>query len=135
MGIEPFLVASAVNLITAQRLARRICSECKVVEDIPEKALIDAGLPPEEAKGFVCYKGAGCPKCNGTGYKGRVGFYQVLPMLEPIRELILNGANTAEIKRESMRLGIKTMRQSGMTKMKEGVTSLEEVLRTTVSDD
>lgn len=135
MGIEPFLVASAVNLITAQRLARRICSECKVVEEIPEKALIDAGLPPEEAKEFVCYKGAGCPKCNGTGYKGRVGFYQVLPMLEPIRELILNGANTAEIKRESMRLGIKTMRQSGLTKMKEGVTSLEEVLRTTVSDD
>ena len=135
MGIEPFLVASAVNLITAQRLARRICSECKVVEEIPEKALIDAGLPPEEAKDFVCYKGAGCPKCNGTGYKGRVGFYQVLPMLEPIRELILNGANTAEIKRESMRLGIKTMRQSGLTKMKEGVTSLEEVLRTTVSDD
>lgn len=135
MGIEPFLVASAINLITAQRLARRICGECKMVEEVPEKALIDAGVSAEEAKGFVCYKGAGCPKCNGTGYKGRVGFYQVLPMLEPIRELILNGANTAEIKRESMRLGIKTMRQSGLTKMMEGVTSLEEVLRTTVSDD
>jgi len=135
MGIEPFLVASAINLITAQRLARRICGECKIVEEVPEKALIDAGVSAEEAKGFVCYKGAGCPKCNGTGYKGRVGFYQVLPMLEPIRELILNGANTAEIKRESMRLGIKTMRQSGLTKMMEGVTSLEEVLRTTVSDD
>jgi type IV pilus assembly protein PilB len=135
MGIEPFLVASAVNLITAQRLARRICAECKEVEPIPEKALVDAGVTPEDAKDFVCYKGAGCSKCNGTGYKGRVGFYQVLPMLEPIRELILNGANTAEIKRESMRLGIKTMRQSGLTKMKEGVTSLEEVLRVTVSDD
>lgn len=135
MGIEPFLVASAVNLITAQRLARRVCGECKVVEDIPVKALVDAGVPPEEAKEYVCYKGTGCPKCNGTGYKGRVGFYQVMPMLEPIRELILNGANTAEIKRESMRLGIKTMRQSGLTKVKEGVTSLEEVLRCTVSDD
>jgi type IV pilus assembly protein PilB len=135
MGIEPFLVASAVNLITAQRLARRVCTECKVVESIPEKALIVAGVSPEEAKDFVCYRGEGCPKCNGTGYKGRVGFYQVLPMLEPIRELILNGANTAEIKRESMRLGIKTMRQSGLTKLKEGVTSLEEVLRVTVSDD
>jgi len=135
MGIEPFLVASAVNLITAQRLARRVCTECKVVEEIPVKALTDAGVPPEEAKEMVCYRGSGCPKCNGTGYKGRVGFYQVLPMLEPIRELILNGANTAEIKRESMRLGIKTMRQSGLTKMKEGVTSLEEVLRVTVSDD
>jgi type IV pilus assembly protein PilB len=135
MGIEPFLVASAVNLITAQRLARRVCTECKVVEEIPVKALIDAGVPPEEAKDMVCHRGAGCAKCNGTGYKGRVGFYQVLPMLEPIRELILNGANTAEIKRESMRLGIKTMRQSGLTKLKEGVTSLEEVLRVTVSDD
>jgi len=135
MGIEPFLVASAVNLITAQRLARRVCTECKVVEEIPVKALIDAGVPPEEANDMVCYRGSGCSKCNGTGYKGRVGFYQVLPMLEPIRELILNGANTAEIKRESMRLGIKTMRQSGLTKMKEGVTSLEEVLRVTVSDD
>jgi len=135
MGIEPFLVASAVNLITAQRLARRVCGECKAVEDIPVKALIDAGVPAAEAESYVCYRGAGCPICNGTGYKGRVGFYQVMPMLEPIRELILNGANTAEIKRESMRLGIKTMRQSGLTKLKEGVTSLEEVLRVTVSDD
>ena len=135
MGIEPFLVASAVNLITAQRLARRVCAECKVPEEIPVQALVDAGLPPAEAASVTCYKGAGCPKCNGTGYKGRVGFYQVMPMLEPIRELILNGANTAEIKRESMRLGIKTMRQSGLTKLTEGVTSFEEVLRVTVADD
>ena len=135
MGIEPFLVASAVNLITAQRLARRVCSECKEPEAIPAQALIDAGVPAEEAGDFVCYRGKGCPVCNNTGYKGRVGFYQVMPMLEPIRELILNGANTAEIKRESMRLGIKTMRQSGLTKLKEGVTSLEEVLRVTVADD
>jgi len=135
MGIEPFLVASAVNLITAQRLARRVCSECKVVDDIPVQALIDAGVSPAEATGYVCYKGAGCPKCNSTGYKGRVGFYQVMPMLEEIRELILNGANTAEIKRESMRLGVKTMRQSGLTKLSEGVTSFEEVLRVTVADD
>jgi type IV pilus assembly protein PilB len=135
MGIEPFLVASAVNLITAQRLARRVCEECKSVEEIPMQALIDAGVPPEEAPDYLCYRGGGCPKCNGTGYKGRVGFYQVMPMLEGIRELILNGANTAEIKRESMRLGIKTMRQSGLTKLKEGVTSFEEVLRVTVADD
>ena len=135
MGIEPFLVASAVNLITAQRLARRVCGECKEKEDIPVQALIDAGVPPDEASEYICYRGRGCPNCSNTGYKGRVGFYQVMPMLEPIRELILNGANTAEIKRESMRLGIKTMRQSGLTKVKEGVTSLEEVLRVTVSDD
>ena len=135
MGIEPFLVASAVNLITAQRLARRNCPECKEPEDIPVQALIDAGVPPDEAPSYVCYRGKGCPACNGTGYKGRVGFYQVMPMLEDIRELILNGANTAEIKRESMRLGIKTMRQSGLTKLKEGVSSFEEVLRVTVADD
>jgi type IV pilus assembly protein PilB len=135
MGIEPFLVASAVNLITAQRLARRVCSECKTVDEIPVQALIDAGVPPEEAPSYVCYKGTGCAKCNKTGYKGRVGFYQVMPMLEEIRELVLNGANTAEIKRESMRLGIKTMRQSGLTKVKEGVTSFEEVMRVTASDD
>ena len=135
MGIEPFLVASAVNLITAQRLARRVCAECKQPEDIPVQALIDAGVSPDEAPSYICMRGKGCPVCNNTGYKGRVGFYQVMPMLEEIRELILNGANTSEIKRESMRLGIKTMRQSGMTKVKEGVTSFEEVLRVTVSDD
>lgn len=135
MGIEPFLVASAVNLITAQRLARRVCAECKQPEDIPIQALIDAGVSPDEAPSYVCMRGKGCPICNNTGYKGRVGFYQVMPMLEEIRELILNGANTAEIKRESMRIGIKTMRQSGLTKLKEGVTSFEEVLRVTVADD
>lgn len=135
MGIEPFLVASAVNLITAQRLARRVCQECKTVEEIPVQALIDAGVPPEEAPDYICYRGTGCAKCNKTGFKGRVGFYQVMPMLEEIKELVLNGANTAEIKRESMRLGVKTMRQSGLTKLKEGVTSFEEVLRVTASDD
>ncbi len=135
MGIEPFLVASAVNLITAQRLARRVCGECKQTEDIPVQALIDAGVSPDEASSYVCMRGKGCPTCNNTGYKGRVGFYQVMPMREEIKELILNGANTAEIKRESMRIGIKTMRQSGLTKLKEGVTSFEEVLRITVADD
>jgi type IV pilus assembly protein PilB len=135
MGIEPFLVASAVNLITAQRLGRRVCSECKVLDDVPKQALLDAGVSPEEVDDFVCYRGEGCDKCNKTGYKGRVGIYQVMPMFEEIRELVLAGANTSEIKRESMRLGVKTMRQSALSKLKEGVTSLEEVLRCTVSDD
>jgi type IV pilus assembly protein PilB len=135
MGIEPFLVSSAVNLITAQRLGRRVCSECKEPEDIPKQALIDAGVPPEEVDHYVCYRGQGCPTCNDTGYKGRVGIYQVMPMFEEIREMVLAGANTAEIKRESMRLGIKTMRQSALTKLKEGVTSFEEVLRSTIGDD
>jgi len=135
MGIEPFLVASAVNLITAQRLGRRVCSECKQPEEVPKQALIDAGVAPEEVDQYVCYRGEGCTTCNNTGYKGRIGIYQVMPMLEEIREMILAGANTAEIKRESMRLGVKTMRQSALTKLKEGVTTVEEVLRCTVADD
>ncbi|OEU60678.1 MAG: type IV-A pilus assembly ATPase PilB [Desulfuromonadales bacterium C00003094] len=135
MGIEPFLVASAVNLITAQRLGRRVCAECKVVDDITKQALLDAGVSPEEVDDYVCYKGQGCSTCNNTGYKGRVGIYQVMPMFEEIRELVLAGANTSEIKRESMRLGVKTMRQSALIKLKEGVTSFEEVLRSTVADD
>ncbi|OHB30342.1 MAG: type IV-A pilus assembly ATPase PilB [Desulfuromonadaceae bacterium GWC2_58_13] len=135
MGIEPFLVASAVNLITAQRLGRRVCSECKQPEEIPKQALIDAGVSPEEVDQYVCYRGTGCPICNNTGYKGRIGIYQIMPMFEELREMVLAGANTAEIKRESMRLGVKTMRQSALTKLKEGMTSMEEVLRSTVADD
>ncbi|MDY0189407.1 MAG: type IV-A pilus assembly ATPase PilB [Desulfuromonas sp.] len=135
MGIEPFLVASAVNLITAQRLGRRLCPECKEVDPISKQALLDAGVPPEEVDSFVCYKGRGCSNCNESGYKGRVGIYQVMPMFDEIREMVLAGANTAEIKRESMRLGVRTMRQSALSKLKEGITSFEEVLRCTVSDD
>ena len=135
MGIEPFLVASAVNLITGQRLGRRICSECMIPEDIPKDILRQAGVAEEQIDDFVCYKGEGCPACNDTGYKGRVGFYQVMPMFEELRELILAGANTAELKRESMRLGVKTMRQAALTKMSEKITSFEETLRCTIADD
>jgi len=135
MGIEPFLVASAVNLITAQRLGRRVCSQCKEPEEIPRETLVAAGIPEAEVDGVVCYKGKGCPTCNDTGYKGRVGIYQVMPMFEELRELILAGANTAEIKRESMRLGVKTMRQSALTKLQEGALSVEETLRVTIADD
>lgn len=135
MGIEPFLVASAVNLITAQRLGRRLCSECKEVDDISKQSLLDAGVSPEEVDEYVCYKGKGCSHCNDSGYKGRVGIYQVMPMFDEIREMVLAGANTAEIKRESMRLGVQTMRQSALGKLKDGTTSFEEVVRCTISDD
>lgn len=135
MGIEPFLVASAVNLITAQRLGRRLCSECKEVEDVSKQSLLDAGVSPEEVDEYVCYKGKGCSNCNDSGYKGRVGIYQVMPMFDEIREMVLAGANTAEIKRESMRLGVQTMRQSALGKLKDGVTSFEEVVRCTIADD
>ena len=135
MGIEPFLVASAVNLITAQRLGRRVCGECKEPYDVPKDTLIEAGVPESEVDDYVCYKGAGCSTCGDTGYKGRVGIYQVMPMFEELKELVLAGANTAEIKRESMTLGCKSMRQSALTKMQEGALNLEEVLRVTISDD
>ncbi|PLX83821.1 MAG: type IV-A pilus assembly ATPase PilB [Desulfuromonas sp.] len=135
MGIEPFLVASAVNLISAQRLGRRVCAECKEPEDHSRDALLAAGVPEDQIGKFVTYRGVGCSVCNDTGYKGRIGIYQVMPMLEDLKEMVLSGANTAEIKQESMRLGIKTMRQSALTKMMEGVTTLEEVLRCTVGDD
>ena len=135
MGIEPFLVASAVNLISAQRLGRRVCSECKEPEKHTAETLIAAGVPEDQIGKFTVYKGRGCSVCNDTGYKGRIGVYQVMPMFDDIKEMVLSGANTAEIKQESMRLGVKTMRQSALTKMMEGVTTLEEVLRTTVSDD
>jgi type IV pilus assembly protein PilB len=135
MGIEPFLVASAVNLISAQRLGRRVCSECRVPEELSHDALISAGVPADKIGTFASYKGRGCSHCNDTGYKGRIGIYQVMPMFEGLKEMVLSGANTAEIKQESIRLGVKTMRQSALTKFMEGMTTLEEVLRCTVGDD
>ena len=134
MGIEPFLIASSVNLILAQRLARRICTECKEEVSVHPQALIDLGVHPDEAKDFVCYKGKGCPSCGHTGYKGRIALYEVMPMYEELKELVLNGASAAELKREAMRLGMKTLRQSGITKVKEGITTIEEVLRVTMAD-
>ena len=134
MGIEPFLVASSVNAILAQRLARKICGECKEEFKTPPQALIDAGMAPETAAKITCYKGKGCPTCSETGYKGRVAVYEVMPVGEEVKEFILNGASTAEIKREAMRLGMKSMRQSALSKVEEGMTTIEEVLRISVSD-
>ncbi len=134
MGVEPFLVASACNLILAQRLARKICSKCKVEANVTEKALLDIGVPPEEAKTMKCYKGKGCSECNGTGYKGRIALYEVMPFTEAIKELVLNGASAAEIKRQAIKDGMKTLRMSGITKIKEGITTIEEVLRVTMQD-
>jgi type IV pilus assembly protein PilB len=134
MGIEPFLVASSVNLIAAQRLARMICEYCKQPVQVSSQMLLNLGVPPEEITDFVCYKGTGCPRCNNTGYKGRIGIYEVLPMREEIRELTLQGASAMEIKKEAMRLGMKTLRQAALTKLKEGITTVEEVLKSTVED-
>ena len=134
MGIEPFLVASAVNLIVAQRLARKICEGCKAVVQVSPQMLLNLGLSQEEIQNFTCYRGAGCARCSNTGYKGRVALYEVLPAREEIRELILQGASAGEIKKGAIQLGMKTLRQAALQKLRDKVTSVEEVLKTTVED-
>ncbi len=134
MGVESFLVASAVNLILAQRLVRRICNECKSEEDVPPEVLLDLGVREDELGTFKNYSGKGCPVCNGTGFRGRVALYEVMPMHEQVRELVLLGASAAEIKRESIRLGMITLRRSGINKMIEGVTTVDEVIRASAKD-
>jgi type IV pilus assembly protein PilB len=132
MGIEPFLVATSVNLICAQRLVRRICSKCKEEVEVPQQALIDAGFTPEEAKTTKIYHGKGCSVCNKGGYKGRAGLYEVMEITDELRELILVGASSLELKKKAMELGMLTLRRSGLTKVAAGITTIEEVLRETV---
>jgi type IV pilus assembly protein PilB len=132
MGIEPFLVGTAVNLIQAQRLVRRVCSKCKMDADVPRQTLIDIGFPPDVVNEIRVLKGKGCATCNGTGYKGRVGLYEVMEITEGIRDLIMVGATAIEIKRKALDEGMLTLRQSGLEKIKNGVTTAEEVLRETV---
>ncbi len=134
MGIEPFLISASVIIIVAQRLARKICAECREEEKVPVPALIRLGLPEEEAGTFKCYKGKGCPACNGSGYRGRIALYEVLPISSEIREMVLEGASSDDLKKTAIRLGMKSLRMSGLTKVKEGVTSIEEVMRVTFGD-
>jgi type IV pilus assembly protein PilB len=134
MGIEPFLVASSVIMILAQRLVRRVCKDCKEVEKIPVQTLIKAGMSEEEAKNAVCYKGRGCTTCSDTGYKGRLALYEVMPIGEEVRELILQGASSDEIKKRAVGTGMKTLRMSGLAKVREGLTTLEEVVDSTFAD-
>jgi type IV pilus assembly protein PilB len=132
MGIEPFLVASSLNLVCAQRLVRRICANCKVEEAMSPQALEQVGFGPEDAKSVQPMKGTGCEKCNKTGYKGRVGLYEVMEITDELRELILVGASALELRRKAVEEGMITLRGSGLRKVKLGVTTLEEVLRETV---
>lgn len=133
MGIEPFLVATSVHLICAQRLVRRICTECKEEQKVPTQALIDIGFTPEEAKKVKTYKGKGCERCNGTGYKGRAGLYEVMEISDDIRELILVGASALELKKKAIESGMLTLRRSGLIKIADGITTIEEVMRETVT--
>ncbi len=134
MGVEPFLIVSSLNLILAQRLARKICPNCRKPADIPVKALIQSGMPEEVATEATCYMGEGCNDCNNTGYKGRIALYEVMPITDELRAAVINGANTIELKDIAIRNGMKTLRQSGLSKVLEGITSFKEVLRVTAKD-
>lgn len=133
MGVEPFLVASSTNLVLAQRLARKICPHCKVDDtEVTKELLIRAGVNENDIDKFSCKRGIGCDECSGTGYKGRIALYEVMPISEPISELILKGANSSEIKRLAKSLGMMTLRDSALLRLQEGVTSYEEVIRVTM---
>jgi type IV pilus assembly protein PilB len=132
MGIEPFLVATSVHLICAQRLIRRVCKECKEETKVPAQALVDIGFSPQEAPKVRIYKGRGCTTCNNTGYKGRVGVYEVMEISEGLREMILTGASTLDLKKQAQQEGMLTLRGSGLQKLREGLTTIEEVVRETV---
>jgi type IV pilus assembly protein PilB len=133
MGIEPFLVATSVNLIQAQRLIRRICKDCKQDHPTPPEAMIEVGFTAEEAKKLKTYKGKGCSTCNNTGYKGRIGLYEVLEVTDEIRELILIGASALELRKKAIDDGMVSLRESGLHKIRNGVTTIEEVVRETVA--
>jgi type IV pilus assembly protein PilB len=132
MGIEPFLVATSVNLICAQRLVRRICVQCREPLQIQAPALIEAGFSQDEAVKTIVQHGKGCATCNNTGYKGRVGLYEVMEINDELRELILVGASALEIKKKALEQGMITLRRSGLQKVAAGQTTMEEVLRETV---
>jgi type IV pilus assembly protein PilB len=132
MGIEPFLVATSVHLIQAQRLVRRICRECKEEVSLPKKALLDLGYTEEEVDTVKVYKGRGCPTCNNSGYKGRTALMEVMEMSDQLREMVLMGANAVELKRQALEEGMLTLRRSGLIKISKGITTVEEVVRETV---
>lgn len=138
MGVKPFNIASSVILITAQRLARKLCPNCKQPEALPPEVLLEAGLAPEELEGYgskwKTYKPVGCAECGEKGYKGRVGIYQVMPITEEIRKIILREGTDIEIAMEAKNNGVASLREAGLQKVKQGITSLEEVLATTNID-
>ncbi len=132
MGIEPFLVATSVNIIQAQRLIRRICKDCKEEVSLPAEAFSEIGFSVEEAPTIKAYKGRGCQTCNGTGFKGRVGLYEVMEITDELRELIMIGASAIELRKRAMELGMITLRHSGLQKIREGITTIAEVVKETV---
>ena len=131
MGVEPFLVASSINLIMAQRLARVICAQCKEEHPVAPEVLRELGWTGDP---FMAYRGAGCTACGGTTYRGRIALYEVMPMGDELREQILAGATALDLKRAAVGAGMKSLRQSGLSKVADGMTTIEEILRVTMAD-
>ena len=127
-------MTASVNAILAQRLARRICKECSEPVDVTPEALMDLGMSAEEAKTAEIYEGKGCRTCNETGFKGRVALYEIMPMSDELKDLVLQGVSAVELKREAIALGMRTLRRSALNKLKEGVTTISEVVRASVAD-
>ncbi|MEM6960793.1 MAG: type IV-A pilus assembly ATPase PilB [Myxococcota bacterium] len=134
MGVEPFLVTASVNLVLAQRLARRICDECRVEFQPEERVWLDLGVRESDIPEMRAYKGTGCRNCGETGYRGRVALYEVMPFTDRLKEMVLQGCSTAELKSEMIRGGIKSLRMSGMSKVQEGTTTIDEIVRVTAAD-
>lgn len=134
MGVEPFLVTASVNLVLAQRLARKICAECKEPTEKHPDALRKLGMPEEQIAALTQYHGRGCKNCGNTGYRGRIALYEVMPFTDGLKELVLQGASAAELKAQMIREGVQSLRMSGINKIMDGTTTPEEVLRTTVAD-
>ncbi len=134
MGIEPFLVAASLILVATQRLVRVLCPSCKEEDTVSIPGLIEIGFSEQEAQSIMCYRGRGCPECNNSGYKGRVALYEVMPLHDELKEMILEGASADELKKTAIRLGMQTLRMSGLAKIKKGLTSVEEILRVTFGD-
>jgi len=135
MGIEPFLVTASLNVIVAQRLCRKLCPECKKPAELEAQALLDAGFAAEDVGTFQpMEKGEGCKMCNERGFKGRIAVYEVMPLWDGLKELIIQGSSTAELKQEAIRLGFKTLRMSALNKVKEGMTNLAEAVGNTAPD-
>ena len=132
MGIEPFLVATSVNIIQAQRLIRRICNNCREEVHFPPEGLVEIGFKEEESRTLKMYRGRGCDTCLNTGYKGRIGLYEVMEVTDELRELIIIGASAIELRRKAIEVGMITLRESGLCKLREGITTVEEVVKETV---
>jgi type IV pilus assembly protein PilB len=134
MGIEPFLVTASLNAVIAQRLCRRLCPDCKAPAAVDDQALLDAGFAPDQVGTFTPFEKVGCKNCNDRGFKGRVAVYEIMPMWDGLKELVINGASTAELKQEAVRLGFRTLRMSALNKVKDGTTTLAEAVGNTAPD-